>query len=105
MKTTLHLLLGAILLTAGCTIETANDRATDPKLIGRWKCVSATVDGKKLPQEAVASLRLELTKDRYTTFKRKEILFDSTYRVQTTSNPGKIFMIGTEGDATGKEAA
>jgi len=105
MKTTLQLLMGVILSTAGCVLGTANDGPTEPALIGRWKCVSATVDGKELPGETVAALRLELTKDRYRTVKGKEVLFDSAYRIETASSPKKIFMVGTEGEATGKEAS
>ncbi|HEY0550065.1 MAG TPA: TIGR03067 domain-containing protein [Verrucomicrobiae bacterium] len=73
-------------------------------LIGIWTGVSATVDGNALPDATVHQLRLTLTADRYKTEKGTEVLFDSTYTVDSSSSPKQINMIGTEGDLVGKTA-
>ena len=66
--------------------------------------VSATVDGRALPDTTVNQLRLTLTADRYKTEKGNEVLFDSTYTVDPSRSPKEINMIGTEGDLAGKTA-
>ena len=73
-------------------------------LRGSWTCVSAVVDGKPLPEKTVRQLKLVLTADRYKTERGDEVLFDSTYRLDPGHKPGRIEMIGTEGDAAGKPA-
>jgi uncharacterized protein (TIGR03067 family) len=73
-------------------------------LQGTWSCVSATIDGRTLPPETTAVLRLTLTADRYKTEKAGEVLFDSTYTLKTSTDPKQINMVGTEGELTGKEA-
>ncbi len=77
---------------------------SDSHLLGEWKCASAIVDGNPLPQKTADLLHLTLTKDRYITKKGDEVLFDSVYRVDASSKPHRIFMVGTEGALTGKEA-
>jgi len=74
------------------------------RLYGSWSCVSAIVDGRSLPKETVALLRLTLTENRYKTEKGSEVLFDSTYTLDSSKDPKEINMVGTEGDLTGKEA-
>ena len=74
------------------------------KLEGTWKCVSATVNGKPLPEMIIGQLRLTLTKDRYKTEMANEVLFDSTYTLDPSKNPKQINMVGTEGDLKGKQA-
>jgi uncharacterized protein (TIGR03067 family) len=90
------------LLTA-CATSTHTMKNAD-NLIGTWACVSAVVDGKRLPDETCASLRLTLTEHRYKTEKGSEVLFDSTYTIDASKHPNEINMVGTEGDLTGKEA-
>jgi uncharacterized protein (TIGR03067 family) len=104
MKSILPLMICAV-LAAGCLGGMHNKGFADRRLYGHWSCVSATVDGRELPATTVSALRLELTKDRYVTTKGNEVLFDSRYRIEPESEPRKIFMIGTEGEATGKEAS
>ena|SRR5689334_7681903 len=91
-----------ILLFIACATEPS--RMPKDALVGTWNCVSATVDGKPLPQETVRLLRLTLTSDRYKTEKGSEVLFDSTYSVDDKTKPKQINMIGTEGALRGKEA-
>jgi len=43
-------------------------------------------------------------RESYKTTKGDEVLFDSTYTVNTSTNPKQINMVETEGDLTGKEA-
>ncbi|MEW6304319.1 MAG: TIGR03067 domain-containing protein [Verrucomicrobiota bacterium] len=73
-------------------------------LQGVWSCVSATINGKVLPEETVKQLRLTLTRDRYQTEKGTEVLFDSGYTVETSARPPRINIVGTEGALAGKEA-
>ena len=100
MKTTATLI--ALLFVACSNLPLNSQR--DSKLIGDWMCESATVDGNALPAETIKLLRLRVTETRYTTDKGTETLFDSTYRVDRSTTPAQIFMLGNEGDLTGKEA-
>ena len=92
----------AVLLFVACAAEPSRHSKDD--LVGKWTCVSATVDGKPLPDETVRLLRLTLTSDRYKTEKGTDVLFDSTYSLDSTTNPKQINMVGTEGALRGKEA-
>src|SRR6266700_612549 len=71
---------------------------------GAWVCSAATINGKQMPETTVKLLRLTMTKDRYKTEKGDEVLFDSTYTLDSTTDPKQINMVGTEGDLKGKEA-
>lgn len=93
----------ALVCTDACTATTSNMNRDDD-LQGTWTCISATIDGKELPKETAALLRLTMTQDRYKTEKGRDILFDSTYRVDASRSPRQISMVGTEGDLKGKEA-
>lgn len=77
---------------------------TNENMIGEWAGISAAVDGKVLPPDTARELRLTLTQDRYKTVKGTQVLFDSTYRIDAAASPKKIFILGNEGDLTGKEA-
>ena len=77
----------------------------DKQLVGEWACVSAVVDGKALPEKTVQALRLTLTSDRYITRRGDEVLFDSVYRLERDAQPHRIYMVGNEGELTGKEAS
>jgi len=73
-------------------------------LKGTWTCVSATIDGKPLAEEAAKQLKLTMTADRFKTERAGQVLFDSTYTVDSTKTPPQIDMIGTEGELKGKPA-
>jgi uncharacterized protein (TIGR03067 family) len=91
------------MIAVGCA-TTTQQQNRDARLVGEWRCVSAVVNGKALPAETVKLLRVRLTADGFRTEKGAEVLFDSKYRVDTTAKPRRIFMMGNEGDLTGKEA-
>jgi len=104
MKTTVQLCTAAILLLlllTGCSTE---HRSAATALAGNWDCTSAAVDGKALPEATVKKLRLTLTETQYRTEKGDEVLFDSTYTVDPSTNPKQINMVGTEGELNGKQA-
>ena len=71
---------------------------------GKWVCESAIVNGASLTDEVVQELVLNLTEDRFKTQSGDEVLFDSTYRVDTAKNPAHINMLGNEGELSGKDA-
>src|SRR5204863_9486648 len=48
--------------------------------------------------------RLTITAERYRTERADEVLFDSTYRLDPSTDPKQIEMTATEGDAAGKPA-
>ena len=104
MSKNLAYLLGTMLCgTIGC--GTANQRVDSHQaLYGTWECLSAVVNGKALPEKTVDVLRLTIDRQRYKTEKGSEVLFDSTYIVDTSKEPNEINMLGTEGDLAGKEA-
>ena len=95
----------AMLVVAGAG---AAEKVTGPnfssQVIGTWSCVNATINGKSLSESSTKKLRLTMTDTRYKTQRNDEVLFDSTYRLDTTKAPVQINMIGTEGDLIGKEA-
>jgi uncharacterized protein (TIGR03067 family) len=106
MNTTFLLLTSfasAMFLTACADLAPAPGR--DPRLVGDWACVSGPINGTSLSSETIHALSLVLTDTRYITRKGSETLFDSTYRVDRTKAPAQIFMLGTEGELAGKEAA
>jgi uncharacterized protein (TIGR03067 family) len=75
------------------------------KLAGVWVGVSGANDGKALAEETVQKLRLTLTKDGgYKTERGKQVLFDSTYKLDAGKKPKHIDLIGTEGENKGKAA-
>jgi uncharacterized protein (TIGR03067 family) len=74
------------------------------RMEGTWACVSATVDGKALPEETVKQFRLTLTSTRYKTEKGSQVLFDSDYTLDSSQKPPHIDIVGTEGDFKGKKA-
>ena len=74
------------------------------KIEGNWACISAMIDGKPLAESKAQLLRLTLTRERYTTQRGSEVLFDSTYTTDPSSNPKQIDMLGTEGELKGKNA-
>jgi uncharacterized protein (TIGR03067 family) len=94
-------ILAVIQFTAGCpTIGQVNQMKT---IQGNWTCVSAIIDGKPLPEETTKQLRLTLTEERYKTEKGGEVLFDSTYTLNSSANPKQIDLLGTEGNLAGKQ--
>jgi uncharacterized protein (TIGR03067 family) len=95
--------VAAAMFVGGGTIPTHDMNAIND-LKGTWTCVSAKVDGNELPEATTAALRLTLTEDRYKTEKGSQVLFDSTYTIDLSTNPKQINMVGTEGDLMGKEA-
>ena len=72
-------------------------------LEGIWQATAAIVSGEAIPAETVATIRLTLTADRFTTSRGGETLFDSSYRVDTEKSPNEIEMIGI-GDFSGQPA-
>jgi len=103
MKTSFLTAVATGLLLSPCGEETGSSGKAR-SLLGKWMCVAATVDGKLLPEKTVQELQLTITRERYTTMKGTETLFDSTYRLNTAVSPTRIYLLGNEGDLTGKEA-
>jgi uncharacterized protein (TIGR03067 family) len=80
-------------------------KGNDDGLAGLWTCVSATRDGKPVPEETVQQLRLTMTREGgYKTERGKQVLFDSTYKIDPGRKPKHIDLIGTEGENAGKAA-
>ncbi len=71
---------------------------------GVWSCVEAVNNGNKLPAEKASQLRLTLTDKQFKTQLGEQVLFDSTYTLNTAKTPVEIEMVGTEGDLKGKPA-
>ena len=96
--------LAVFLLSAFSSMVPSARIEQNRHLAGTWSCVSATVDGKPLPEETVKLLRLTLAGNKYQTRKGDDVLFDSTYTVDASTNPRQINILGTEGALAGKEA-
>ena len=93
-------------MMTGVVAHGHSERDSDKdKMSGTWRCVSAVNGGKPLAQQIVEQLRLTLTKDGgYKTERGKQVLFDSTYRIESRKSPKQIDIIGTEGENKGKTA-
>ena len=102
MKTLMAIV--AMLVAIAGAAENENRANVTARMTGTWSCVNATINGKPLSATAVKKLHLTITDTRYKTERTDEVLFDSTYRLDTTKTPVHINMIGTEGDLIGKEA-
>lgn len=72
-------------------------------LHGVWQATSAVINGQALPDEAVDAIRLTLTRTRFITQRGSETLFDSSYKIDSTTSPKQIEMMGVE-DFEGKPA-
>jgi uncharacterized protein (TIGR03067 family) len=104
MRTIAVLIVGLAAITE--TLLLGDDvKSESEKMAGIWTCSSAINDCKPLPDEIVRELRLTLTKDRgYKTERGKQVLFDSTYKLDGAQKPKQIDMIGTEGENRSKTA-
>ena len=98
-------------LLAAAALATTNDGSRAAALDdaagiqGNWACAAAVIDGKPLDGKVTAKLKLVMTAERYRTERGDdEVLFDSTYRLDTGHDPKRIEMTGTEGAAAGKPA-
>ena len=94
----------AVVTLFGCAKTPESASEAMPGIQGNWAAVSAVINGGPLPDEMVNDLRLLLTEDRFKTSEGEEVLFDSTYTMDTSQSPSHINMFGNEGDATGKDA-
>jgi len=74
---------------ASAGLRGAGEGRSDPALRGNWVCTAAVVDGKPLAEGVVKELRLTITSERYETRRAEEVLFDSTYRVDSSKNPSE----------------
>src|SRR6266581_3684679 len=101
-----HFICGAAVVVglAMAGVARGADRPKPESMEGTWNCVSATVNGRALPEATVKLLRLTLTKDRYKTEKGNEVLFDSSYTLDPAKEPKQINIVGTEGELKGQEA-
>jgi len=104
MKLELCAAVLATLATMGCSTASSGGSKDADKLAGTWKCRSATINGKPLPQDVVNQLQLNLTTDHYQTKKGDQVLFDSVYSLDASKEPREINIVGTEGDLAGKTA-
>src|SRR5262245_49636138 len=71
---------------------------------GVWTGVSVINNGERMADEKAKNLRLTLSADRYKTELGQQVLFDSTYTINTAKTPAHIDIIGTEGELKGKPA-
>lgn len=92
----------ALVVVGACAAE--KEIKVTSRMTGTWSCVAATINGKPLADSTVKKLRLTTTDTCYKTERAGEVLFDSTYRLDTAKTPMHINMVGTEGDLAGKEA-
>lgn len=71
------------------------------ELDGVWVCESGTVNGRKLDDGTAKSLRLTLNGEQFKTQRGDDVLFDSTFSVDTRVSPPHIDMVGI-GELAGK---
>ena len=96
--------VATLVVVGACAAEKEINANVTPRMTGTWSCAAATINGKPLADTTVKKLHLTMTDTRYKTERNDEVLFDSTYRLDTMKSPAHINMVGTEGDLAGKEA-
>ena len=101
---TLVAIMAVLIVVSTSAAEKETSANLMSRATGTWSCASATINGKILPDSSVKKLHLTMTATRYKTERNDEVLFDSTYQLDTTKVPARINMVGTEGDLIGKEA-
>jgi uncharacterized protein (TIGR03067 family) len=104
MRCGLIALAFAISMMSASSKTSGQDRVDTKNLAGVWTCVSATINGSPLAEEAARQLKLTMTADRFKTERGGQVLFDSTYTIDPAKNPPQIDMVGTEGELKGKPA-
>jgi uncharacterized protein (TIGR03067 family) len=73
-------------------------------LQGTWSCVSGQNDGRAIPDDVCAKLRLQLTETIYKTTLGEQLLFEGEYRVNTQVQPNEIDILATSGPFQGQSA-
>ena len=96
--------IATLVAASAAAAEKQTDANVASQVVGTWSCAAATINGKPLTETTVKKLHLTMTDTRYQTQRNEEVLFDSTYRLDTTKSPAHISLVGTEGDLAGKEA-
>ena len=100
----------SIILVVSATLWGANaivlgaDPMNSKNWEGVWAGVTVINNGERMADEKAKKLRLTLTADRYKTEMGDQVLFDSTYTINTAKTPAQIDIIGTEGELKGKPA-
>jgi uncharacterized protein (TIGR03067 family) len=99
------ILLGLAIAFPHATARGEDKGNDSEKLAGTWVCVSGTNSGKVISEATIKKLRLSITKEGgYKTERDKDVLFDSTYKLDPAKKPRHIDLIGTEGENKGKAA-
>jgi uncharacterized protein (TIGR03067 family) len=99
-----HALVPAVILLLGASSGFSDEKGMKDvaALQGTWTCVSAESDGKVIPADVVKQLRLDIDKDKYTTRKGDQVLFEGTIRLDATKKPHEIDLVDATGDNKGK---
>lgn len=103
MSPSASLLLTAIAaLLSRAPADAARDDRT--QLQGTWKVVALEHGGKKKPAKKIAPLRVTVTGDKITSREGKEVLEESTFRLDAAATPRAIDLRFTAGPDAGKSA-
>ena len=95
----------ALFVIGSCGVVDVGAETVNPKSIeGVWSCVEAVNNGSQLSAEKASQLRLTLTDKQFKTQLGEQVLFDSTYTLDSAKTPAEIEMLGNEGDLKGKPA-
>jgi uncharacterized protein (TIGR03067 family) len=93
-----------VLLSSSIANDSGAETVNPQAISGVWSCIEAFNNGNKLPPENTSQLKLTLTDKQFKTQLGEQVLFDSTYTLDTSKTPAEIEMLGTEGDLKGKPA-
>lgn len=89
----------ALLLGLSVPVLVADPAKDDlEKLQGVWKVVSLEKDGKKLPEDAVKSLRVTIKEDKFL-FKEGDKEAEATVKLDPEKKPKAIDLVVKEGDS------
>ena len=70
-----------------------HDVGAEWALQGKWRCVSATLDGVPVPPESLGRLGVVFKKDRFRPEKGNGILFEGSYYFRTWKGPIRFILI------------
>ena len=69
-----------------------NDGAARWATEGHWHCLSATVNGERLPERTLSQLGVTLTKNKFRVKHKNDVLFDGHYDIKARETPIRFTM-------------
>jgi uncharacterized protein (TIGR03067 family) len=92
------LVMGGTLLGGGGNLASDNELK---KIQGTWQFVSHEMDGKPMPAEQVAKLKITFTGDKWSVREDAKVVQAGTHKFDPTKKPAQVDAVVTEGEGKG----